>query len=313
MAEHFPTPVVKVLRCLGIGMIIWFPIVFTITFAVPAARFYNMDPVFGEKQAPDAKLIAFHWMTMIGGILVGIACALSLNMYTQCFSLLGTGLFWMLWYFLYIGYFYTSQAYLGPWQVLSVDAFNEMDRQTREKGPEIELFGRAVSHGRRSRTDCETRPAYLDVDTFTSYTEPMNLTEEQLGDGGLIIQTTIKVNLVGEDDSEVLEKMKNEMKNCMASWDIGTLDIKEPRWAGGSSQFKKRVIVTKDGTTPSVLRSKSNARTAGFFAAGLIYSYDFARTFPRTQYSMVWTATLNETQEFDCGSVEKACWGWSED
>ena len=272
-----------------------------------------------EHESPSCKAglslakLRFRGVTF-GGIALGVVCVLSLDMYAQCFSLLGAGLFWMLWYFFYIGYFYTSQAYLGPWQVLSLDAFNEMDRQAREKGPEIELFGTAVRHEKKSHVDCETRPAYLDVKDFTSLTAPMNLTEEQIGDGaGLIIQTTITVSLVGENDSKVLEQMKGEMKKCMESWDDGHLDIKEPRWGGGSPGYKRRVIVTRDGTTPGVLRSKSNARTAGFFAAGLVYLYDFARTFPRIQYSMSWTASLNETQEFDCGSIEKVCWGWSED
>ena len=303
--DQFPTPVVKILRYLGIGILVWFPVVFILTFAVPAGRYYTSKPEFGEKKTPDAKMIAFHWMTMIGGILVGVSCVATLSWHHQCYALMGSGIFWLLWYLLYIGYFYVSEEYRTTWEVISLDGFNDMDRQAREKGPQVELYGTGTQYSKKSHSPCETEPTILKVATFESHTEPLNLTEEQLNDGPLIIETTVKVSLIGDKDTQILNDMKNKLKNCMNSWGFQRLVVGEPRWEGGSPGYKKLVIVTKDGKKPGVVH-KSNARTAGFFAAGMIFLYDIDRI-PRVKYSMSMTATLADDQAFDCAAIKEEC------
>lgn len=55
----------------GTVMLIWFPVVYIIGFAVSYGNYKKASNVLGERQPPEKVYVAVHWTMMVGGILMG--------------------------------------------------------------------------------------------------------------------------------------------------------------------------------------------------------------------------------------------------
>ena len=312
-------------ECFTVNMLVgtiwlsWFTIVGVLTFAIPCGMYHSApDPPVGERVPPSARFDALHWMTTIAAIIIGIGCFVIPDTYMEeneqyhkrvrlcMFLIIGGSLLWIVTYCCYVILFFLSQDFKRSYETISYDEFVKLKASWLSATPEVWVYGKGVLHHRKSMPgDCiMDNPAILPAQDGEDFSEPLELTREQLGNLAIRVHTTVDVTYNSGAD-KFINNVKEQVKTCMLRSGDDISDIVTEA-QGAVRGLKPYLLVTKDGKTPGTLK-KARAGTAGFFAAGVVYFYDLARLSPVINYHMVKTANITKSTTVGCGSLGR-CW-----
>ena len=284
----------------GIPVMCYFVIVFILVFSIPCGR-YDATKGTDERVTPLASIIALHWMTMFAGIYLGVA--LFLHRYgpnigwinAMCAAICLAG-FWGA----YIGVFYVNSAWGKNYECISLKQFQEMYDNARAVGKD-ELYMSVYAEARKrvtrkSWSPCKTQPVIIGLSQSLDDTQALEITEENIGSQVYLIQTQVNI-YADEEGSKYLTELRNLVGTCTEEYG-GVSSMTGVQVEGTIQGLKEWVLVTKDGKLPSAIK-RSTGGVAGFFAAGIVYSYDFARLVKVQRLSVNKYVELNITENYE--------------
>ena len=266
---------------------LYFILVGIIGFGISAGLYNSSKEEGFSYEGPDATVIAFHWMCVIGGIGVGVSiffCAISpvIGIWIGVIS----GGILLIFYILYIIWFTLSAQYK-----LSSDAvlINLADLQAQwnnslETCPYIGVYGSALywkasrSGGKRYHLSCTTNELrMIPDDDCQDKTELIKAIAdvEEIPKTGYKVYTNVAYTFADVAYcNEGISRAKADGMGCLEQ--MSGLDTLEMRVTSGISDLSPAVLVTNDGKLPSFV-SKARALSAVIFFAGVLYSYEVSK------------------------------------
>ena len=288
----------------GIALICYFSIVGILSFAIPCGR-YNAakEPGF-EYDGPGAYMISLHWVCYIGGILGGIGLMFTVNCFAafMTFVVIGACALWIGW-LVYMVLFFVLK-WTVTYQVMSIADFRKMNEAALSKTPAYEVYASGYySAGRKRGYNCETPRRYFNTTVHWASDEMVWLDENNIGDKAYRIRTTIQL-LMSDEELAFVEEAKRIIAKCTDN--LNRVGKVKAHAAGFIDGYNREVVVTKDGSWPSVW-NKAAGGAAGFFAFGVVYLYDLARNIPIIPYTMTKNVSfVDGTEQVTCDGI--ACY-----
>ena len=252
----------------GVGLVIYFAAVGFLSNIIAWGRYHNERDEGLVYDTVPWQLILYHWMTYVGGIMVGIGLIMAWPHSAFLWLVIfGGGIMFTGWV-LYMIDFYGG-AWARTYTLMSIDDFRKMNEFGLAANASYELYVSGRKSVGKKGKDCYTQSTFLPCIVNERSEEMISLTKDNIGDRAYRVRTTLNM-VTDEQDTAFIEEFKRNFTTCVDS--LPGIHSPVAHAIGYIEDYNREVLVTKDGTKPSAW-NKAAGGVAGVFAFGIVYEY----------------------------------------